>query len=134
MYQKQLLTSLLLVIFDSSIEIGIGQYFSEYPYRSSIRILMNCEFFQQTGFGDCCTISRSLIYQLQWMGNLILVRHGFSNWNECKVSYWEFINWVITINGYLQFVLLDGYHSCDIFHVLCGIPRLTKVVRLICTI
>ena len=73
----------------------------------------NLRIVQHTDFGDCWTLSRSLVYQLQWMENLILARPGVSNWNECKVSYREFINWDITMNGYLQFVILDGYYNSN---------------------
>ena len=70
----------------------------------------NLWILQHTDFGDCWTLSRSLVYQLQWMENLILTRYGFCKWNESKVSYWEFIGWDITMNGNLKFVKFDGHY------------------------
>ena len=66
---------------------------------------------QQTDYGDCWTLCRSLVYQLQWAENSIRTRHGFCNRNQWKDSYWVVIGRDITMNGYLQFVILDGYYD-----------------------
>ena len=66
---------------------------------------------QQTDSGDCWTLCRSLVCYLQWTENSIRTRHGFCNRNEWEDSYWVVIGRDITMNGYLQFVILDGYYD-----------------------
>ena len=66
---------------------------------------------QQTDSGECWTLCRSLVYQLQWMENSIRTRNAFCNRNKWKDSYWVVNGRDITMNGYLQFIILDGYYN-----------------------